>query len=82
MDKIKNIRREIDTIDQQIMELLDNRYRFTTLIGQEKDKELITIFDQSREELILAKASKFSHKPQIEAIYKTIMYESRKLQRK
>ena len=82
MVEIKDIRDKINQIDAHIMELLDIRFNYTNEIGRLKREENITILDTNRENIIIEKASKFSHSPQIEHIYKTIMEESKKLQGK
>ena len=82
MDQIKVYRDEIDQIDDKIMELLNRRYDLSIKIGLEKEKHNISVLDQNREKNIINKVSKYSHSPQIEAIYKAIMKESKTLQRK
>lgn len=82
MDQIKNLRAEIDEIDNTIMNLLEKRYSLSLKIGDLKELFKIDVLDYNREKIILDKASKYSHSPQIENVYKTIMKESRSLQRK
>ena len=82
MDKINELRSKINTIDDTIMSLLEERYNISLEIGILKDKLKVAVLDQNREEYILNKASKYSHSPLIESVYKTIMKESRNLQRK
>lgn len=82
MDKISNIRTEIDRIDAQIMDLLDKRYTLTNEIGKLKKESNSNVLDSNREEIIYEKTSNYSHYPQLKAIYRTIMDESKKLQRK
>lgn len=82
MDQIAKYRTEIDEIDDQIMELLNKRYDLSIKIGIEKKQVKTHVFDQNREQYIINKASKYSHSPQIEEVYKTIMNESKTLQRK
>lgn len=82
MDKIDILRKEIDTIDNQIMTLLDKRYDLTKEIGIVKKQQETAVLDSNREEIIKNKIAKFSHYPQINAVYETIMSESRKQQGK
>jgi monofunctional chorismate mutase len=82
MDQIDVYRKQIDELDNQIMSLLDKRYHLSTKIGTLKQHLKKPVLDTSREKTILDKISNYSHSPQIEVIYKTIMEESRKLQRK
>lgn len=82
MDGITKYRNDIDDIDEQIMSLLDQRYHLSSKIGALKQRQEKAVLDTDREQNILNKISKYSHSPQIEVVYKTIMEESRKLQRK
>ena len=82
MKTIDDLRKEIDLLDDEIMSLLDKRYNITNKIGKLKQEENIVILDTNRESIVLNKTSKYSHSPQIESIYKTIMEESKKAQKK
>lgn len=82
MATLDDLRKQIDQLDDEIMKLLDKRYNLTTEIGSVKARTNIEILDTSREQLILDKTSQFSHSPQLKEIYKTIMKESKSLQRK
>jgi len=82
MDKIAEVREEIDIIDSKIMKLLDERFDKTSLIGLLKKESNTNVLDQNREEIIFDKTSKYSHSPELRNIYTTIMTESKKLQRK
>lgn len=82
MDTIAKKRKEIDAIDDSIMALLNKRFDLALEIGDQKKKENINVLDTNREEKILNKTSNFSHSPQIDVVYKSIMSESKKLQRK
>ncbi|AIO18290.1 hypothetical protein KQ51_00402 [Candidatus Izimaplasma bacterium HR1] len=82
MDKINNIRKEIDSIDTKIMELLDERFAKTSHIGTLKKQTTINVYDKNREEAIFNKMANYRHYPELKNIYTTIMNESKKLQRK
>ena len=82
MDELNNKRTEIDNIDQQLMLLLSKRFDLSIEIGDIKKQENIQVLDGNREQIILDKVSNFSHSPQIKEIYKTIMEQSKSLQRK
>lgn len=82
MATIDDLRKEIDEIDDQLMNLLEKRFDLTYQIGIEKNKIKRTILDTKREEIIINKISKYSHSPQIESVYMTVMAESKKAQRK
>lgn len=82
MDKLLEARSKIDTIDEQIMDLLEERYYVSKEVGRIKEEIKKEVLDNSREQIIFDKTSKYSHSPQIIEVYKTIMNESKKLQRK
>jgi chorismate mutase len=82
MNQINKLREEIDKIDDQIMSLLEERYNKTLEIGNLKQLHKTPVLDTNREKTILNKISKYSHFPQIESVYITIMEESRKAQKK
>jgi monofunctional chorismate mutase len=79
---IEELRKQIDQIDAEIMDLLDKRYTLSTMIGSVKSATNAPVLDLNREELILNKTANYSHSQQIRRIYQTIMKESKDLQRK
>jgi monofunctional chorismate mutase len=82
MDKLLDARSQIDKIDDQIMELLDERFALSIQIGTIKKEIKSPILDSNREQKILEKTSKLSHSHTIRNVYKSIMDESKKLQGK
>ena len=82
MDKIDDLRRLIDIIDDEIMTILDERFTISKKIGNLKALAKTDVLDTKRESSILNKTSKYSHSPEIGIVYKTIMEESKSLQRK
>ncbi len=82
MDDLSNLRTQIDKIDQMVMQLLDKRFDLTNQVGIIKSRIKKEILDTNRENEIYEKISKYSHYPHISTIYKTIMEESKKSQRK
>lgn len=82
MVEINLHRKDIDNIDDQIMELLDKRFAITDQIGKVKSKAKKDVLDTNREQFILEKTSKYSHSPEIGEVYKHIMEVSKTLQRK
>jgi len=82
MDGIEKLRLIINDIDKELMRLLDQRFELTTEIGHLKAQQKKAVLDQNREQVILDKASTYNHSPQLQAIYKTIMEQSKQLQRK
>lgn len=82
MDKIENLRNDINRIDNEIMKLLNERFNKSILVGQTKKISNITILDTKREDEILKKTLNYDHSLQIGKIYGLIMKESKLLQRK
>lgn len=82
MDFISDLREEINSLDDKIMNLLNERFERSLVIGERKSKSSVSILDTNRETFILEKSFKHKHSPQIAAVYTTIMTESKNLQRK
>ena len=82
MDKLLTSRNQIDIIDTQIMDLLDKRYDIAIEIGNIKKENKTQVLDSNREEIVLEKTSKLRHSLAIANVYKSIMDESKNLQRK
>jgi monofunctional chorismate mutase len=82
MDKLLEVRTKIDKIDNQIMELLDQRYDLSIEVGNIKKETKSLVFDSNREEIILNKTSKLRHSHAIKTVYTSIMKESKNIQRK
>ena len=82
MDKIDDMRHLIDILDDEIMSILDERFALSKKIGKLKTLAKTDVLDTKREKTVLDKTSKYSHSPEIGIVYKTIMEESKSLQRK
>lgn len=82
MDKITNLREVIDEIDNELMRLLSKRYEVSIEIGKLKSNSNKEILDRQREDYILGKTLKYSHSSQIKEVYKTIMSESKNIQKR
>lgn len=82
MDKIKDLRQQIDILDDELMSLLNRRYDISERIGEIKSNSKKDVLDQKREIDVLNKAKKYDHSQQIELVYKTIMSESKNIQRR
>jgi len=82
MDKVDNLRKQIDILDVELMKLLNKRYDMSKKIGEIKLNSKKEILDQSREDHVLDKIRRYSHSNQIESVYKTIMNESKKIQKR
>lgn len=82
MDKIAALRKQIDQLDDLLIDILHDRYNLTNEIGAIKKESHLVVKDNNREEYIFNKISKYSHSPSIELVYKTIINESKNNQRK
>ena len=69
MDAIKNLRNIIDTIDEQILDLIKSRIDVVVEIGQVKKENNAEVVDEKREEEIynrlVALAAKKGVKPEV-----------------
>ncbi|OYT55101.1 MAG: prephenate dehydratase [Candidatus Altiarchaeales archaeon ex4484_2] len=83
MRKIRELREEIDGIDQQMLELLDRRGRLASLIGEIKRERELTAFSPERESEIFSRIegveSSLSREG-LKAIYREIISACRRLQ--
>lgn len=82
MDSINNLRKNINDIDKKIMDLLNERFENSVKVGLVKLKSSINILDTKREDEILEKCKNLKYESQIIEVYKTVMKESKSLQRK
>lgn len=84
MKAISVLRKEIDSLDNEIISLLENRLNISRKIGEYKKANHLEVLDTKREEEILKKiCNKIDNKNyqnSIIEIYKTIFLESKKLQ--
>jgi chorismate mutase len=82
---IESMRSELDQVDQEIIELLSKRAGISTRVGIEKSKKGLPLLDANREQEILAALGEKSSSPldakAVQAIYKTILDEMRRLQK-
>lgn len=63
MNKLEELRNNIDQVDQEIVRLLEKRMIIVQEISQEKQKQEITILDASREQAVLDLARKNTENP-------------------
>lgn len=82
MKDMNSLRAQINTIDDQIMALLDQRFTIVKRIGDLKRLNKASVEDNSRETTILDKATAFTHETEIKTIYNTVFTVSKNLQRK
>ncbi len=79
---IEELRKEIDLLDDEIIKILDERFKKTDQIGVLKKSSNKTILDNKREEEIINKIKeKTKNKEVISLIYKYIMDQSKKRQK-
>ena len=79
--EIETIRKKIDTIDQEVFQLLIDRLNAVTDIGEIKKQEGLPILDEGREQAIYNKIdSLFSEKEAtfLKNIYQSFITESKK----
>jgi chorismate mutase len=67
MDKIENLRQQINISER---------------IGKIKSNSKKDVLDLKREDYVLNKAKEYNHSRQLELVYKTIMNESKNIQRR
>ena len=81
---LKNIRKNIDEIDEEIVQLLCKRFAFCSEVANYKMQNNLAILDESREEKKLddiCKCAGTEFAPYISEVYKHIMDESKKYQK-
>lgn len=79
--QLKQLREEIDSLDDHILLLLQKRFEIVAKIGRLKASNNWEIFDGSREEQIIQKINRFSKiSSHLQAVYTTLLQESKKLQ--
>ena len=83
---LEKIRKEIDALDDQMIDLLIRRMTLVEEVIIAKAEENKDVYDSGRESFILEKIKKRTEKPQYEpaihSIYKEIMKRSREYQEK
>ncbi len=82
---ILKLRKKIDSIDERIISLLDNRSKVSFLIGKEKSKTKKSVYASDREKKVLDRIKKLSKGPitasALDAIYREIMSSSLSLEK-
>ncbi|PIE52014.1 chorismate mutase [Candidatus Fermentibacteria bacterium] len=82
MKTMKQMRAEIDRIDEEIVRLLENRIRVVLEISEYKKEHGIPVNDPAREDDILARlASGKIDEGMIRKVYRTIFSCSRNIQK-
>jgi len=80
MKTLKELREDIDIIDDLIMEQLNQRFSLMKAVKDVKAHMAIDVLDVSREQTILQKAENFVYQKSIKEIYQLIMKLSKDLQ--
>lgn len=57
VDRISELREIIDSIDAQLVPLLEKRLQCSVAIGKEKNADHVAMYDEKREQAILDKVS-------------------------
>ncbi|WP_035105548.1 prephenate dehydratase [Desulfohalovibrio reitneri] len=82
---LASVRREIDAIDEEIVELLNRRAQVSKRVGRIKSGGSGQVFKPGREEDLLAKLARYNQGPlpleHLRAVYREIISSSRSLQR-
>lgn len=84
MDELKELRREIDTVDRQMVELFRRRMEITRQVGEYKAARGLPVLDQERERQVLTEKGELAGeelRPAVIKLYQTIMALSRRQQR-
>ena len=80
---LENLRKEIDEIDELIIQLLDDRIQIVQEIGDYKKSNNIEVLDKTRESLIYEKINgmDIENKETIVKIYQELMNITKEVQR-
>ncbi len=80
---LENLRKEIDEIDELIIQLLDDRIQIVQEIGDYKKSNNIEVLDKTRESLIYEKINgmDIENKKTIVKIYQELMNITKEVQR-
>jgi chorismate mutase len=76
MERIRELRREIDKIDLELIELLDKRISLAVKIGSIKKSLGISVIDVNREDEVLKRAGKYRE------VFRLIINICREVQRR
>lgn len=81
-NNLTEFRDKIDQIDDEISQLLENRFLISKQVGKLKKDLDINVLDSRREEFILSKIENLNlqNSEEVIMVYKTILKESKKLQ--
>lgn len=82
--EIEELRRQIDAIDVQIVQLLAERHRVVLTVGERKRLQNLPVHDPLREQALLDRLAKLAPTPldatTVRNVFDAILSESRRLQ--
>lgn len=78
--KLDDLRKKIDLVDEELISLLDKRFKLTNEVGKYKLLNEVKLTHSSREEDILEKTKKYNHTTEISEVYSEIFQISKKHQ--
>lgn len=82
--EIDELRRRIDAIDLQLLELLAQRHQVVLAVGERKRLENLPVYDPKREDALLERLAAHAPPPldetTIRHVFSAILSESRRLQ--
>ena len=84
MDDLQSLRRDIDAIDRQLVELFRQRMDVTRRVGEYKKAKGIPVLDQERERQVLQNKGELAGealRPSVITLFQTVMALSRRQQR-
>lgn len=84
MDELQSLRRDIDAIDRELVELFRRRMDVTARVGAYKRSRGVPVLDQERERQVLQNKGELAGealRPAVITLYQTIMALSRRQQR-
>jgi chorismate mutase len=83
---LEELRRSIDSVDQQILKLLHDRVRLVMQVGEYKRERGIPVYDPARERALLDRLCKAAEPPldaeTIRRIFERLVDESRRLEQR
>jgi chorismate mutase len=81
---IDDWRTEIDSIDNELLRLINRRAKLAVSVGMFKQQAGLPLCDRDREREVLARAQRINHGPlddrAVAKIFRRIIYESRRIQ--
>jgi chorismate mutase len=83
--RLASVRRQIDRLDERLLELITERARLALLIGRIKRSKKWPVYDARREAFVLAHVASMNRGPlssySVRKIFKTILTQCRRRER-